>query len=113
MGRLQISAGGGRLPMWSSTGSEIFFTTLEQPSRIMVTDYSVSEGSFHSEKPRIWFEGRLFSPSAAPFLDLHPDGKRFAVFSSPAYEEGGPSVHMIFLLNFFDDLRRRVPAGGK
>ena len=98
--------------MWS-TRSELFFTTLGQPFRIMVTDYSVSGGSFHPEKPKIWFEGRLFSPSAAPFLDLHPDGKRFAVFSAPASEEGGPSVHMIFLLNFFDELRRRVPTGGK
>jgi serine/threonine-protein kinase len=112
-GKWQISAGGGRLPMWSNSGTELFFITLEQPSRIMVTDYSVSGESFHPKKPRTWFEGRLFTPSAAPFLDLHPDGKRFAVFPPPASEEGGPSVHMIFLLNFFDELRRRVPTGGK
>jgi dipeptidyl aminopeptidase/acylaminoacyl peptidase len=105
-GKWQISTGGGRLPMWSSRGTELFFTTLEQPSRIMVVDYAVSGGSFHPERPRVWFEGRLFSPSAAPFLDLHPDGKRFAIFSLPAFEEGGSSVHMTFLLNFFDELRR-------
>jgi hypothetical protein len=42
------------------------------------------------------------------------DGKRFAVF--PAAETAGPekgSVHLTFLLNFFDELRRRAPAGGK
>jgi serine/threonine-protein kinase len=111
--RLQISAGGGRLPMWSSTGTELFFTTLEQPFRIMVTDYVASGNSFHPGRPRVWFGGRLFTPSAAPFLDLHPGGTRFAVFSLPASEEGGPSVHMTFLLNFFDELRRRIPAGGK
>ena len=112
-GKWQISAGGGRSPMWSSTASELFFSNLGQPSRIMVTDYSVSGGSFHAEKTRIWFEGRLFFPSAAPFLDLHPDGQRFAVFSLPASEEGGPSVHVTFLMNFFDELRRRVPTGGR
>jgi hypothetical protein len=98
--------------MWSSRG-ELFFTTLGQPARIMVTDYAASGDSFHPGKLRVWFEGRLFSPSAAPFLDLHPDGKRFGVFPKPAYEEGGPSVHVTFLLNFFDDLRRLVPMGGK
>ena len=47
-------------------------------------------------------------------LDLAPDGKRFAVPAAPetATPEKG-SVHVIFLLNFFDELKRRVPAGGK
>jgi hypothetical protein len=112
-GRVQISTGGGRVPMWSSTGTELFFTTLGQPSRIMVTDYAASGDLFHPGKLRVWFEGQLFSPSAGPFLDLHPDGKRFAVFPLPPYTEGGPSVHVTFLLNFFDELRRHVPTGGK
>jgi serine/threonine-protein kinase len=112
-GKWQISTGGGRTPMWSSIGAELFFSTMEQPSRIMMTHYSVSGGVFHPEKLRSWFEGRLFSPSAAPFLDLHPDGKRFAVFGLDASEEGGAPVHMTFLLNFFDELRRRVSTGGR
>ena len=40
-------------------------------------------------------------------LTLAPDGKRFAVFPIP--EAAGPekgSVHVTFLLNFFDELRR-------
>jgi hypothetical protein len=45
-------------------------------------------------------------------LTLHPDGKRFAVFDTPkpaAGENGSP--HVTFLLNFFDYLHRRIPAG--
>jgi hypothetical protein len=45
-------------------------------------------------------------------LALHPDGKRFAVFESPkAQESERNSVHVTFLLNFFDYLRRRIPTG--
>src|SRR5262249_41975081 len=43
-GKWQISTGGGRMPIWSSNGAELFFSTLEQPSRIMVTHYSISGG---------------------------------------------------------------------
>jgi hypothetical protein len=43
---------------------------------------------------------------------LEPDGKRFAIFpelKAPTEEKG--DVHTTFLLNFFDELRRRVPVG--
>ena len=47
-------------------------------------------------------------------MDLAPDGKRFAVFppSGKSAEEKG-SLHVTFLLNFFDELRRKVPVNGK
>ena len=43
--------------------------------------------------------------------DLAPDGKRFGIFpelQAPVEEKG--DVHVTFLLNFFDELRRRAPA---
>ena len=47
-------------------------------------------------------------------MDLAPDGKRFAVFPRPEATGGQKgSVHVTVLLNFFDELRRRVPAGSK
>jgi hypothetical protein len=43
-------------------------------------------------------------------LDLAPDGKRFAVFAAPEPAAGEMgSVHVTFLLNFFDELKRRIP----
>ncbi len=44
-----------------------------------------------------------FSP-----MDLAPDGQRFAVLPSEVAEEGKGSVHATFLLNFFDELHRRL-----
>jgi len=51
----------------------------------------------------------LFS-TGTKSLDMSPDGKRFVVLSTPepvTSEKG--SVHVTILLNFFDELRRRLP----
>ena len=42
-------------------------------------------------------------------LDLHPDGKRFVVFPRPAGDTGQWDAVVTVVLNFFDELRRRVP----
>jgi len=45
---------------------------------------------------------------------LAPDGQRFAVLPRPEVTgEPKGSVHVTVLLNFFDELRRRVTAAGK
>jgi hypothetical protein len=43
-------------------------------------------------------------------IDVAPDGKRFVVLALPeaASAEKG-SVHVMMLLNFFDELKRRIP----
>ena len=39
-----------------------------------------------------------------------PDGKRFAVFSLPETTPGEKgSLHVTMPLNFFDELKRRIP----
>jgi hypothetical protein len=80
--------------------------------RIMVTDYEEKNESFVPGKPRLWSDQQLHSPSGFPNYDLAPDGKQFAIFpelKAPAEEKG--NVHVAFLENFFDELRRRAPPG--
>jgi hypothetical protein len=75
----------------------------------MVVDYKTTGDSFLPGKPRLWCDRRIFTPGVAHF-DLAPDGKRFAVLAPP--ENAGPekgSVQVVFLLNFFDELRRKIP----
>jgi hypothetical protein len=45
--------------------------------------------------------------------DLAPDGKRFAVVLYPDGSAQKPITSVAVLLNFFDELKRRVPVGGK
>jgi Tol biopolymer transport system component len=113
-GKWQISTGGGGHPIWSRDGRELFYQAPD--TRIMVTTYTARADSFAADKPRLWSDTQILEPSGGgPWdLDLAPDGKRFAVFPRPdATGEQKGSVHVTVLLNFFDELRRRVPAGGK
>jgi hypothetical protein len=78
----------------------------------MVLDYELKNESFVPHKPRLWSEQQLHDINGIPNYDLAPDGKQFAIFpelKAPAEEKG--NVHMTFLLNFFDELRRRAPVG--
>jgi len=77
----------------------------------MVADYSAVGDSFMPGKSRIWSKTQIRDQGGIMNLDLSPDGKRFAVFPVPEASARGGSVHMTFLLNFFDEVRLRVPAG--
>jgi Tol biopolymer transport system component len=111
-GKWQISTGGGLHPVWSLNGRELFYETLD--NRIMVSTYTAKGDSFGADKPRPWSNTQIMDLFGTGVwnLDLSPDGKRFAVIPRPdATAEPKGSVHVTVLLNFFDELRRRVPAG--
>ena len=110
-GKWQISKSGGLWPLWSRDGRELLFETLD--GRVMAVSYSVQGDSFAAGKPRVWSETRLLNVSGMPVYDLAPDGKRLAAVLATDAASGGASTHLTFLLNFFDELRRRTPAGGK
>ena len=113
-GKWQVSTSGGRYPFWSRNGRELFYEALD--NRIMVLTYTAKADSFAPDKPGPWSNTQILKPTSGDAwnLALAPDGKRFAVFPRP--EEAGErrgSVHVTVLLNFFDELRRRLPTGGK
>jgi serine/threonine-protein kinase len=107
-GKWQISNVGGQLPVWSRKGRELFFQNLDH--RIMVTDYVANGGAFEAGKARLWSDFELHYPSALNY-DLAPDGKRFVVLPElkSATEAGPGALRIGLLLNFFDELRRRIP----
>jgi Tol biopolymer transport system component/predicted Ser/Thr protein kinase len=109
-GKWQVSSNGGQIPTWSRNGHELFFRT--EDNRIMVTNYTVKGESFVADKPRVWFQGEIAGATTARNFDLAPDGKRIAALM-PAISQGEKQMrdHVIFLENFFDELKRKVPAG--
>ena len=108
-GKRQISIRGGRFPIWSPNGRELFFLGPDQ--RIRVTDYTASGNSFSPGAPRVWSEKRLADLGVDRAYDLAPDGKRFAVVLDPEeVDTSKPITSVTVLVNFFDELRRRVPA---
>jgi serine/threonine protein kinase/Tol biopolymer transport system component len=107
-GKWQISNNGGTYPMWSR--GDLFFETGDQ--HIMAAAYTVKGESFVAGKPRIWSEKQIgSSASNNKNLDLAPDGKRIVALmpATEAKESQEAQNHVVFLLNFFDYLRQRVP----
>ena len=111
--RVPISTEGGGFPVWSLDGRELFFLGVNQ--RVMVADYSARGNSFSPGRPRAWSQRQiLLNVTGGPVQPyaLAPDGKRFVVVLYPdGTTERRNSLHLTFLLNFGDELRRRVPTG--
>src|SRR5262249_29303451 len=109
-GKWQVSVGGGNTPMWSRTGHEIFYLDAAT-NRIIVADYEAAGDFFVARKPRQWASTQIPSPGFVN-AGLAPDGKHFAVFPDlDATATAKENLHVTFLLNFFEELRRRAPAG--
>jgi hypothetical protein len=109
-GKWQISNGGGLYLEWARNGRELFFRT--DDNRIMVAAYTVRGDSFVADNPRVWSDKQLGNPGVGINYALAPDGKRIvALMPAEATVQQQAQNHVIFLENFFDDLRRRAPAG--
>ena len=108
-GKWQISSGGATGgPVWSRDGRQLFYGNPE--FKIMVSDYTAKGDSFSYSKPRVWADVALNGGNGLnPYFDIAPDGKRFAVIpKADAAQEKQGNLHATFLLNFADEVRRRV-----
>jgi len=100
-----ISNSGGSSPAWSPNGRELLYRDGDQ---IMAVGYTVSLDSFAAERPRVW----AANVHGADGFDLAPDGKRVAMLVPLAARGASQRENtVVFVLNFFDELRRRVPIG--
>ena len=104
-GRWLIGAGAN--PTWSRTKRELFYGV---NGRIMVAPFAVEGESFQAEKPSEWSDGRYQTRGSIRMFDLHADGERFAL--APAAPAPGEATQdtLVFIFNFFEELRRIAPA---
>ncbi len=110
-GKWQVSESGAKFPLWSPNRRELFYVNSD--NRIMLVPFNENGHSFVPEKPRQWSPAPLFRPNnnALWNLDIAPDGRRFVVLAQPeSRREESATVHATILLNFFDELRRRLPS---
>jgi Tol biopolymer transport system component len=107
-GATLVSQGGGALPTWSRTRPELLYRTAQETTamQIMVVPYSVNGGVFRPEKPRPWTNRTILTRLARRNMALHPDGKRFAVAAVPESATAVKQDKLVFVFNFFDELRR-------
>jgi serine/threonine-protein kinase len=119
-GMWQISVAGGAHPVWSKAARQLFYVTPQ--GRVMVVDYTLEGDSFQASKPRLWADQRVgtYLEDGAPFdvgspsFALTPDGKRIITWV-PDEQPKEPKVNLrvTMVVNWFDELRRRLPPSGK
>jgi eukaryotic-like serine/threonine-protein kinase len=109
--RHQITVEGGRAPKWSRDGRELVYRYGGRMFAVPVdTTRGVSTG-----KPRMLFDAGGYVLGAARGSDvlgvdddLAPDGRFMMVKPGPE-EQAPPGLHVV--LNWVDELKRRVPKG--
>jgi serine/threonine-protein kinase len=109
-GPWQISTDDGILPTWSRTRSELFYSNSEL--QIMVVPYATTGEVFQPEKPRLMSERRFRRgrTGAGRSFDLHPDGNRLALAAVDETEAQTRRDKLVFIFNFFEELRRIAPG---
>jgi len=106
-GKWQVSTAGGLWTTWSRSRRELFY--LAEGGRIMVAAYAVEGDSFRVEKPRVWSPGLVPLRFGNGTYDLHPDGERLAVLKAAEEQAEVKQDKVVFIQNFFDELRRLAP----
>ena len=105
-GKWQISTDGGREPLWARSGRELFYRSGE---KMMVADV-ITQPRFQAAGSRVLFQGPYETTSSASAnYDVSADGQRFLMVQP---SEQWPAVtELNVVLNWFEELKRRVPPG--
>jgi serine/threonine-protein kinase len=109
-GRWQISSGGGRQPLWSFDGTELFYR--DYNGAMMAA--SVTLGPTFIPGPVVTlFENAGYGGSGAQgggrTYDLSRDGSRFLMVKAAGLPDDESSPSLVVVLNWFEDLKRLVP----
>jgi len=105
-GKWQISTGGGIEPVWSPKGHELFY---RDGQKMMAVDYT-AQPTFSAGKPKMLFQGPYTpTPRSTSDYDVSPDGQRFLMLRAAEQVPGQINV----VLNWFEELKQKVPTGKK
>jgi len=108
-GKWQISTEGGTEPLWNPNGRELFYRSGD---KIMAAEI-ITQPSFSAGKSKILFGGPYQpTPATLTNYDVSPDGQRFLMLKPTEQAEAAPTQINV-VLNWFEELKRRVPTGTK
>jgi serine/threonine-protein kinase len=108
-GKWQISTEGGTEPVWNPNGRELFYRSGD---KMMAVDIA-TQPSFAAGKPRMLFEGPYQPTEAtAPNYDVSRDGQRFLMLKPVEQAQAAPT-QIDVVLNWFEELKQKVPPGKK
>jgi Tol biopolymer transport system component len=107
--RFQISASGGAGAVWARSRPELFYQT---PASNLVSVPIKTGVAFFAGSPSKVFDGTQYLSSRfGRMYDVSPDGQRFLMLKPDASsKQTAASASLVVVLNWFEELRARVPA---
>jgi Tol biopolymer transport system component len=109
-GKWQISTEGGAEPLWNRNGRELFYRNGNKMMAVEIT----TKPSFSPGTPKMLFEGQYqtLPTISTPNYDVSADGQRFLMLK-PTEQEQAATTQINVVLNWFEELKQRVPTGKK
>ncbi len=110
--KYQISNEGGNQPLWAKDGKRLFYRWQDQ---VWVVDVETGSGlaRLATSKPRLLIKQPGYA-AGAPIrnYDISLDGERFLMVKG-GQRKPTPVTEMVLVQNWFEELKRLVPAGKK
>ncbi len=97
---------GGKFPVWSRDGTELYY---RNEDKMMVVRGIGSGAEFTFERRDELFTGDYWAEDQSPSYDVAEDG-RFVMIRVETAQQNSRSVNVI--VNWFEELKQRVPTGG-
>ena len=79
----------------------------------MAASYTTQGNWFSAGTLRVWSPVKVRRNGVQQNFDIAPNGKMVAMFPYPEVEAKGGSLHATILLNFFDEVLRKLPLRSK
>ena len=124
--KYQISTDGGRDPLWSPEGKQILYNAVFVDASNFTTTSTTGAGAgklaavdvrtqpaFSFGRPMPIPIERAILGGNGRYFDVTPDGKQFLVVMPPDTQAGAarpPAERINVVLNWFEELRQRVPV---
>ena len=109
--RFTVSTGGGTQPRWARNGRELFYLS---PQNEMMSVPIGNGDSWSSSAPVKLFDASTYytGGTANPYVnyDVAKDGRFLMLKPRGTAGEGAPSTNLIVVQNWFEELKRLVPA---
>jgi serine/threonine-protein kinase len=108
--RTVVSTTGGTRPLWSRDGRELFYYVL--PDTIMAVPVRLGE-TVSLGSPQVVVKGPYATAvNAGRHYDVSADGQRFLLLKDVAQADSvrPPSAEIHLVLNWHEELKRRVPG---
>jgi serine/threonine-protein kinase len=108
-GRWQISSEGGRQPVWSRDGGELFYRDFA--GAVMASPVTLDPTFVPGRAVKV-FDGSAYIGGGAQgggrTYDVSPDGSRFLMVKAGSADQAPASL--VVVLNWFEELKRLVPV---